>query len=99
LSVTRRERIRAYGSAAAMVVVGGIVGLTVKSTVGEVIRLSMITLGLGAVVILVFYEVGLSEDHARAREEEERRPRDPEPTPHPETQRRPRLPRRPRRPD
>jgi hypothetical protein len=73
--VTRRERIRAYGSAAGLMLVGVICGFAVPGLVGDIIRLSLITLGLGAVLLLVFYEIGLSEDKARAREEEERRKR------------------------
>jgi hypothetical protein len=73
--VARRERIWAYGGAAGMAVLGGIIGFAVPGIVGEVIRLTLITLAMGAVVLLVFYEIGLSEDHAREREDEERRKR------------------------
>jgi hypothetical protein len=38
-----------------------------------VVGLTLITLGLGAVVLLVFLEVGLSEDRERATEEERQR--------------------------
>jgi hypothetical protein len=58
-----------------MAVLGGILGFAVPGIVGQVIRLTLITLAMGAVVLLVFYEVGLSEDHAREREDEERRKR------------------------
>jgi hypothetical protein len=40
---------------------------------GELVALTLITLGLGAVVLLIFLEVGLSEDRERAREQERRR--------------------------
>ncbi|HEY1597422.1 MAG TPA: hypothetical protein VGF74_18635 [Thermoleophilaceae bacterium] len=73
--MARRERIWAYGGAAGMAVLGGIIGFAVPGIVGEVIRLTLITLAMGAVVLLVFYEIGLSEDHAREREDEERRKR------------------------
>jgi hypothetical protein len=56
-----------------MAVLGGILGFAVPGIVGQVIRLTLITLAMGAVVLLVFYEIGLSEDHAREREDEERR--------------------------
>jgi hypothetical protein len=92
--MTGRERIRAYGAAAALAVVGGICGFVVPGLVGEIIRLTLITLALGAVLLLVFYEIGLSEDKAREREEEERRPRQSE---HEEPPRRLWSP-RPRRP-
>jgi hypothetical protein len=94
--VTRRERIRAYGSAAGLVVVGVICGFAVPGLVGDVIRLTLITLGMGAVLLLVFYEIGLSEDKARAREEEERRKRG---LGHVDRGRRSWISGRPRRPD
>jgi uncharacterized membrane protein YjfL (UPF0719 family) len=71
--VARRERIRAYGAAAALALLGGILGFVIPGLVGQIVRLSLITLAMGAVLLLVFYEIGLSEDKARAREEEERR--------------------------
>jgi hypothetical protein len=40
---------------------------------GEVVALTLVTVGLGSVVLLVFLEVGLSEDRDRARDEERRR--------------------------
>ncbi|HKN94143.1 MAG TPA: hypothetical protein VJU60_07420 [Thermoleophilaceae bacterium] len=76
--MTARERIRAYGGAAGLAVVGGICGFLVPGLVGQIIRLTLITLAMGAVVILVFYEIGLSEDKEREREEEERRRHQPE---------------------
>ena len=94
--MTRRQRIRAYGSAVALMLVGVVCGFAVPGLVGDIIRLSLITLGLGAVLLLVFYEIGLSEDKARAREEEERRRRQPE---HDEPPRRPWFSGRPRRPN
>jgi hypothetical protein len=76
--------------------VGVVCGFAVPGIVGDIIRLSLLTLGMGWVILLVFYEIGLSEDKARAKEEEERRGRQPE---HEEPERRSWLPRRPRRPD
>ena len=59
---------------------------------GEVLAIALITLGLGAVVLLMFLEVGLSEERDTAREEE----RGPQPI---GRERRLRLRRGPRRPD
>lgn len=42
---------------------------------GEVLAIALITLGLGAVVLLMFLEVGLSEERVLAREEKRRRQR------------------------
>ena len=57
-----------------MVTVGGalcaafIAGLT-----GVVLGVALITIGLGGIVLLVFLEIGLGEDHAREREQWQRR--------------------------
>jgi hypothetical protein len=42
---------------------------------GEVLAIALITLGLGAVVLLMFLEVGLTEERELAREEKRRRQR------------------------
>jgi hypothetical protein len=93
--MTPRARAFAFGSAAGLVVAGGICALVTGGLVGELVALTLITLGLGAVVLLVFLEVGLSEDRELAKEEEQRRKqaarRD-------GPQRRPPRPRWPRRP-
>jgi hypothetical protein len=93
--VARRERILAYGGAVALVLVGGLCGWLIPGLTGDVVRLSLITLGFGAVLLLVFYEIGLSEDRERAREEKERERRR---SKHDEPGSRPWLGRRPRRP-
>ena len=62
---------------------------------GQLLALVLISVGLGAVVLLVFYEVGLSEDKDRAAEQarkEERSERQSEA--HPRPRLRPRSPRR-----
>ena len=94
--MTGSQRIRAYGSAVGLMLVGVICGFAVPGLVGDIIRLTLITLGLGAVLLLVFYEIGLSEDKARAKEDEERRRRQPE---HDEPPRRSWFSDRPRRPN
>jgi hypothetical protein len=81
-----------------MAVVGGICGFVVPGLVGQILRLSLITLAMGWVLLLVFYEIGLSEDHAREREEEERRKRHEEEPKHDEPGRRLWSSGRPRRP-
>lgn len=93
--MTREQRIQWYGAAVGLMAVGVVCGFVVPGLVGDIIRLTLITLGMGWVILLVFYEIGLSEDKARAREEEERRGHQPE---HHEREPRPWLPRRPRRP-
>jgi hypothetical protein len=71
--MTPRARVFAFGSAAGLIVVGGIAALVISGYTGELVALTLVTLGLGAIVLLVFLEVGLSEDHERAREQERRR--------------------------
>jgi hypothetical protein len=92
--VSRRARILGFGSAALLVIAGAISAALVGGWTGQVLALALIGGGLVAATSLVFLEVGLSEDRARARDAERRgesRPEHAEPT-------RPGLPRRPRRP-
>jgi hypothetical protein len=67
--------VLAFGSATALVVAGGICAVLVGGLTGEVLAIALITLGLGAAVLLVFLEVGLSEERELAREEKRRRQR------------------------
>jgi peptidoglycan/LPS O-acetylase OafA/YrhL len=90
--VAPRPRVLAFGSAAALVLAGSSCAVLVGGLTGEVLAIALITVGLGAVVLLLFLEVGLSEERELAREAKRRRQREP--------RREPRLPprRRPRRP-
>jgi uncharacterized membrane protein len=90
--VAPRPRVLAFGSAAALVVGGVICATLVGGLTGEVLAIALITLGLGAVVLLMFLEVGLSEERELAREKKQGRHRATDGEP----QRRPgRWPRRP----
>ena len=89
--MTPRNSVLAFGSAAAAVVSGALCAVFVNGLTGSVLALTLITAGLGAALLLVFLEVGLSEDHARAREEEQRERRA-------DARRKPRPRRFPRRP-
>jgi hypothetical protein len=73
--VAPRLRVLTFGSAAALVVAGSICAAVVSGLIGEVLAIALITLGLGAVVLLTFLEVGLSEERELAREEKRRRQR------------------------
>jgi hypothetical protein len=53
--------------------VGGVCAAAIGGMTAEVIGWTLVTLGLGAIVLLVFYEIGLSEDRELAKEEEQRR--------------------------
>jgi hypothetical protein len=67
--VAPRARVLAFGSAAALVVAGSICAVLVGGVTGEAIAIGSITLGLGAIVLLLFLEVGLSEERELEREE------------------------------
>jgi fatty acid desaturase len=68
-----RARFLAFGSAAALVVAGAISAALVHGLIGEVLAIALILLGLGAVLLLLFLEVGLSEERELAREERRQR--------------------------
>ena len=87
----------AFGSAAGVAVIGGICAAVFPGLTGQLLALVLISVGLGAVVLLVFYEVGLSEDKERAAEQKRRAKQETERTddhPHPRLRLRPRGSRR-----
>jgi hypothetical protein len=65
----------AFGSAAALVVAGVACAVVVGGVVGEILTIVLISAGLGGALLLVFLEIGLSEERELAREEERRRKR------------------------
>ena len=69
----RRTRIVAFGLAGALAVVGVLCGVLIDGLAGQVLAIALISFGVGGALLLVFYEVGLSEDHEREREERARR--------------------------
>jgi len=71
--VAPRSRVLAFGSAAALVVAGSICFAVIDGVIGELLAIALVTLGLGAVVLLAFLEVGLSEEQDLARDERRRR--------------------------
>lgn len=92
--MSRRSRIVGFGSAALLVVLGGVCTVALSGLASD-LALGVLGLGVVLAVSLVFLEVGLSEDRERAREEEARRREDdrqrrPQPS---ESRGRPRLPR------
>jgi hypothetical protein len=56
-----------YGAAIAVVVVGILCGAIIPGTLGGTVCTAVVGVGLVAVVSLVFYDVGLTEDRDRAR--------------------------------
>jgi hypothetical protein len=73
--VAPHSRILAFGSAAALVLAGGVCAVLVGGVTGQVLTIVLLSAGLGGAVLLVFLEVGLSEDRERVRDEERRRKR------------------------
>lgn len=59
----------AFGLAAVLVVAGALCLALIDGVTGELLAIALMSAGLGGAVILVFLEVGLSEDRARARED------------------------------
>ena len=75
MDVAVPTRIAAFGLAAALVIAAGICAALIDGLTGQVLAIALATAGLGGAVLLVFFEVGLSEDRERALEEERRRKR------------------------
>ena len=68
-----RLRLIAFGSAAALVVAGAACAALVAGVAGEVLTIILISGGLAGALLLLFLEVGLSEERDLARDEERRR--------------------------
>jgi threonine/homoserine/homoserine lactone efflux protein len=71
--VTPPVRALAFGSAALLVVAGLVCAALLGGRTGDALAIAFVSLGLGGALLLVFLEVGMSEDQARAREEAQRR--------------------------
>ena len=67
-----RTRLLAFGSAGALVIAGAICAAVVPDLLGQLLTMVLMSLGFGGSVLLVFLEVGLSEDRERAREDRQR---------------------------
>ncbi len=73
--MTPRERLFAFGLALALVLAGGACAVLLGGVTGQVLTIVLIAAGVAGAVLLVFLEVGLSEDRELARDEERRRGR------------------------
>jgi hypothetical protein len=78
-----------------MVILGGACAALVGGLTGEVLTIVLISGGLAGGLLLIFLDIGLSEERDLEREAERRRKREMRAL---DLRRRPRLPRRPRRP-
>ena len=90
-----RTRILAFGSAGALVVAGALCAVFVNGVTGQVLTIALLLAGFGGALLLIFYEVGLSEDRELAKEAELRSK---QPVEHADPKRRPPARRWPRRP-
>ena len=70
--MNRRSRTLGFGSAAALVVAGIACAFIFSGGLGQNLAFALVALGLVLATSLVFYEVGLTEDRARAKEERKR---------------------------
>jgi hypothetical protein len=92
--VSRRSRIATFGSAGMLVIAGALCAVLISGLVGQLLTLVLVSIGLGGAVLLIFLEVGLSEDRERAQEaERQAKAARPRPT-HPVRQRASHFPRR-----
>jgi hypothetical protein len=55
-----------------MAIAGVLCGLLVSGETGQLLAIALLSIGLGGIVLLVFLEVGLSEDRERAAEDARR---------------------------
>jgi hypothetical protein len=69
-SLKPSARVIRYALAIAVVVIGILCGAIIPGTLGGTICTAIVGIGLVAVVSLVFYDVGLTEDRDRARQQE-----------------------------
>ena len=97
--MTARSRLLAFGTAGLLVIAGILCAVLSSGLGAQIAAILLLSFGFGGAVLLVFLEVGLSEDRARAREEAERRRRERRAAAQQAGDRqRPRGPRWPRRP-
>jgi hypothetical protein len=61
-----------FGTAGLVALAGVLCGTLVSGEAGQLLAISLLSIGLGAIVLLVFFEIGLSEDRDRAREQSRR---------------------------
>jgi len=71
--MSRRSRIAGFGSAGLLVLLGIACAVIFSGTLGQNLAFVLVALGLVLATSLVFYEVGLTEDRARAREDKARK--------------------------
>jgi hypothetical protein len=66
--MTARNRLLWFGGSGVVIVLGVVAGALIGGVTGEAIMIALGSVGGIAIVSLVFFEVGLSEDRERERE-------------------------------
>jgi hypothetical protein len=79
--LSKRSRIVGFGSAGLLIVLGVACAVVFTGTLGQNLAFALVALGLVGATALVFYEVGLTEDRARARQRSRARRRAEDPSP------------------
>jgi len=75
--MTARNRLLWFGGSGLVIVLGVVAGALIGGVTGEALMIALVSVGGIAIVSLVFFEVGLSEDRERERETVAARERDP----------------------
>jgi hypothetical protein len=70
--MNRRLRLVMFGLAASLVLAGVVCAILVGGVAGEVSTIVLMSVGLGGGLLLVFFEIGASEERELARERERR---------------------------
>jgi hypothetical protein len=71
--MSSRSRIILFGTCGVLVVAGVLFEVLLGGLAGDLLAIALLLIGLGGALLLIFYEVGLSEEREVAREEEQRR--------------------------
>ena len=71
-----RTRMLTYGPAVLLMIIGVALGAALGGLAGGLTALVLVSLGGSAVVLLMFYEIGLSDDRERAAIDAERERRE-----------------------
>lgn len=74
--MTSHLRLVMFGLAATLVLAGAVCAILVGEVTGEVLTIVLMSAGLTGGLLLVFFEIGVSEERELAREEERRHERE-----------------------
>lgn len=74
--MTSHLRLAMFGLAATLVFAGAVCAILVGGVTGEVLTIVLMSAGLTGSLLLVFFEIGVSEERELAREEERRHERE-----------------------